>query len=229
MSPALISYHAHSTEARLERLLAFLSEGRDVALVTDAGTPGISDPGAVLVAAARAAGHLVVPIPGASAVATALSASGLSADRYLFLGFLPRKGAERARMLSRAATEEWCVVFFEAAPRLVALLQDLAQAAGPDRSAVVARELTKMHEEFRAGSLGDLADYYSENDPRGEVTVVMRGTGGPAPVPDRTGEALTLGASLLAEGLSRREIVRRLSASLGIPRNEAYRLVMELP
>lgn len=228
-SPALFSYHAHSKASRLDRLLEILREGRDVALVTDAGTPGVSDPGADLVAAARAAGFTVVPVPGASAVATALSASGLPSDRYLFLGFIPRKGAERARLIARAAAEEWSVVFFEAPPRLGALLRDLSAAAGRDRRAVVARELTKLHEEFRVGTLGELEDYYSEIHPRGELTVVLEGTGGPAPPPDRTRDAMEQATALLADGLSRRQVARRLTETLGIPRNEAYRLVMGLP
>jgi len=121
-APALLSFHAHSSERRLETLLEILGDGRDVALVTDAGTPGVSDPGTDLVAAALDAGFAVVPIPGPSAVATALSAAGVPADRYLFLGFVPRKGAERSRLLARAAAEEWSVVLFEAPTRLVALL-----------------------------------------------------------------------------------------------------------
>jgi 16S rRNA (cytidine1402-2'-O)-methyltransferase len=227
--PTLLSYHAHSKTGRSDNLIRLLREGRDVALVTDAGTPGVSDPGADLVAAARAAGCTVVPIPGASAVATALSASGLPSDRYLFLGFLPRKGPERGRLIARAAAEEWSVVFFEAPSRLGALLRDLAAAAGPDRRVVVARELTKLHEELRAGALGELADYYSEIDPRGELTVVLGGAGAAAPLPDRTEEAVEQATALLADGVSRREVVRRLTEALGIPRNEAYRLVMELP
>lgn len=228
-SPTVLSYHAHSRESRLDALLAILGEGRDVALVTDAGTPTVSDPGADLVAAARAAGHTVVPIPGPSAVTVALSAAGLPSDRYLFLGFLPRKGSERARLLARAAGEEWSVVFFEAPPRLGALLRDLVAAAGADRRVVVCRELTKLHEEFRAGPLGELADYYSENAPRGEITVVLEGAGAPGAPPDRTAEAVEQATVMLAEGISRREIVRRLTEVLGIPRNDAYRLVMELP
>lgn len=228
-SPTLLSFHAHSGERRLETLLGILADGRDVALVTDAGTPGVSDPGTDLVAAAREAGFAVVPIPGPSAVATALSAAGLPADRYLFLGFVPRKGSERARLLARAASEEWSVVLFEAPPRLVALLSDLVRAAGPDRRALVARELTKLHEELRAGTLAELADYYSEKPPRGELTIVMEGTGAPAAPPDRTADATEEATALLAEGLSRREVVRRLTETLGLPRNDAYRLVMGLP
>ena len=228
-SPRLLSYHAHSEEPRLEVLLEILHDNRDVALVSDAGTPVVSDPGTDLVAAARASGITVVPIPGPSAVSTALSAAGLKGDRYLFLGFIPRKGSERARLIARAAAEEWSVVFFEAPPRLADLLDDLARAVGGTRRAVVARELTKLHEEFRAGTLAELAGYYSEHPPRGEITIVLEGTGAPAQPPDRTGEAVEQATLLLAEGLTRREVVRRISETLGLPRNDAYRLVMELP
>ena len=228
-SPTLLSFHAHSGERRVETLIEILDDGRDVALVTDAGTPGVSDPGTDLVAAALEAGYTVIPIPGPSAVATALSAAGLPADRYLFLGFIPRKGTERSRLLSRAAAEEWSVVFFEAPSRLVALLGDLVAAAGASRRATVAREMTKLHEELRAGTLAELADYYSGAPPRGELTIVMEGTGTPAPAPDRTADAAEEAAALLAEGLSRREVARRLTETLGMSRNDAYRLVTGLP
>jgi 16S rRNA (cytidine1402-2'-O)-methyltransferase len=228
-APQLLSYHAHSEERRLEGLLEILHEGRDVALVSDAGTPVVSDPGTDLVAAARASGITVVPIPGPSAVATALSAAGLKGDRYLFLGFVPRKGGERTRLLARAAAEEWTVVFFEAPTRLTDLLEDLARVAGGGRRAVVARELTKLHEELRTGTLDELAGYYTEHPPRGEITLVVEGTGAPEEPPDRTAEAVEQATLLLAEGLTRREVVRRLSETLGLPRNDAYRLVMELP
>jgi 16S rRNA (cytidine1402-2'-O)-methyltransferase len=226
--PRVLSFHAHSRPARLATLLEILADDRDVALVTDAGTPGVSDPGAELVAAARAAGSPIVPVPGASAVATALSASGLPADRYLFLGFVPRKGAERARLLQRAAQEEWSVVLFEAPGRLTDLLGDLAALAGDDRQAVVARELTKLHEEVRTGSLRELGEYYSSKEPRGEITVVLAGTGAPPGPPDRTEEARGRALALLADGVTKREATQRLVAELGMARNEAYRLVMEL-
>jgi 16S rRNA (cytidine1402-2'-O)-methyltransferase len=228
-NPTLLSFHAHSDQRRLETILEILSQGRDVALVSDAGTPTVSDPGTDLVAAARDAGFPVVPIPGPSAVATALSAAGLPGDRYLFLGFLPRKGGERNRLLARAAAEEWSVVLFEAPTRLVGLLQDLAAAAGGDRMAVVARELTKVHEELRSGTLAELADYYSEVAPRGELTIVVQGTGTPVAPPERTEDAVEQATALLAEGLTRREVARRLTESLGMSRNDAYRLVTGLP
>jgi 16S rRNA (cytidine1402-2'-O)-methyltransferase len=227
--PTLLSFHAHSAEHRLDSIVDILRSGRDVALVSDAGTPLVSDPGTDLVAEARAAGISVIPIPGPSAVTTLLSAAGLPADRYLFLGFIPRKGRERTRLLTRAAAEEWSVVFFEAPPRLTGLLEDLIPLAGAGRAVVIGRELTKLHEEIRAGTLGEMADYYTAVPPRGELTVILQGTGEPAAPPDRTEDAMEQATTLLAEGLSRREVVQRLTQSLGLPRNEAYKLVMELP
>ena len=173
--PKLVSYHAHSGPKRIDVLLELMAEGRDVALVTDAGTPAISDPGVELVAAARAAGIRVVPIAGPSAVAAALSASGLVGDRYLFLGFLPRKGTPRRRLLERAAGEPWSIVFFEAPGRLTELLEDLIVLCGAQRHAVVARELTKLHEEIRGGTLAELRTFYEMHAPLGEVTVVLSG------------------------------------------------------
>ena len=227
-SPRLLSFHGHSGPGRLQTLLEILADGRDVALVSDAGTPVVSDPGADLVSAVRAAGHAVVPIPGVSAVATALSVCGFPGDRYLFLGFVPRKGAERQRLLARAAAEEWTVVFFEAPTRLAALLADLAALCGPAREAAVARELTKMHEEIRRGSLEELRVHYAAHDARGEITLVLEGTGMPAPPPDRTEEAAELAEALLAEGHTRRDVAEQLTARLGLGRNDAYRMVTEL-
>ncbi len=226
--PLVLSFHAHSPEKRQERLLEILAEGRDVALVTDAGTPGVSDPGETLVAAVRGAGYAIVPVPGPSAVSTALSASGLPADRYLFLGFLPRKGRERERLLGIAAKAEWTVVLYEAPPRLAELLKDLAAVAGGDRQAVVCRELTKMYEEFRPGTLEELASYYEAVPPRGEITVVVAGRSEvePPPAPEDTA---VRAAELLASGLSRKAVVQRLIADVGVARNEAYRIVTSLP
>lgn len=226
--PQLRSFHAHSPERRLESFLELLAGGRDVALVSDAGTPGVSDPGTDLVRAAREGGHVVVPIPGPTAIATVLSASGLSADRFLFLGFVPRRGADRARMLARAATEEWSVVFYEAPGRVVELLEDLLALAGPARRATVGRELTKLHEELRHGSLEELVQHFTATEPRGEFTVVMEGTGLPPSTVDRTEEATTSARQLLADGITRREASQRVAAEFGLSRNDAYRLVMSL-
>jgi 16S rRNA (cytidine1402-2'-O)-methyltransferase len=199
-----------------------------VALVSDAGTPGVSDPGADLVRAARDAGHVVVPIPGPSAIATLLSASGLPADRFLFLGFVPRRGADRSRLLARAAAEEWSVVFYEAPGRVVELLEDLLALAGPARRATIGRELTKLHEEIRHGSLEELAQHVKATEPRGEFTVVLEGTGLPPAIVDRTEEAAASARQLLADGITRREASQRIAAEFGLSRNDAYRLVMSL-
>jgi 16S rRNA (cytidine1402-2'-O)-methyltransferase len=225
----MVTVHAHSEASQSEPILALLNAGQSVALVTDAGTPGISDPGARLVAAVRAGGCPVVPIPGPSAVATALSASGLPADRYLFLGFPARKGREREEELARAAAEPWTVVFYEAPPRLVALLRDLSETCGTQRRAVVARELTKMHEEFRPGTLAELAEWYEAHPPKGEITLLLEGApAAGAATPDL--ETLrAAAAALLAAGLTRKDVVRKLTESSGLGRNEVYRLVMELP
>lgn len=228
-SPRQVTVHAHSEASQAEPIVELLHSGQAVALVTDAGTPGISDPGARLVAAVREAGCPVVPIPGASAVATALSASGLPADRYLFLGFLARKGRARQEELARAAAEPWTVVFYEAPPRLVALLTDLEAVCGPSRRAVVARELTKVHEELRGGTLGELAAWYTATPPKGEITLVLEGNSSPG-APALSEEALREeGAALLEEGFTRKDVVARLTESSGRSRNEVYRLVMELP
>ncbi len=223
----LISFHAHSSDRALERILRILSEGRDVALITDAGTPAISDPGVVLVAAARERGIPIVTIPGPTAVAASLSVSGISGDRYVFLGFLPRKGSDRRRFLMTVASSEWTVVLFEAPNRVTQLLADLAEVCGPERQAVVSRELTKVFEETRAGTLQELSEHYAEAPVRGEVTVVVAGTGKPRveePPPDPGERA----KALLAEGLSRKDVAHRLAEETGISRNTAYRLVSEL-
>ena len=223
----LVSFHAHSSERALERILRILSEGRDVALITDAGTPAISDPGVDLVAAAHERGIPVVTIPGPNAVAASLAVSGISGDRYLFLGFLPRKGSDRRRLLSTAATSEWTVVIFEAPNRVTQLLTDLIEVCGPERAAAVSRELTKVFEETRPGTLQELSEHYAEAPARGEVTVVVAGTGKPRaeqapPNPAERAKAL------LAEGLSRKDVANRLVDETGISRNAAYKLVNEL-
>jgi len=225
----LVSFHAHSTERALDRLLRLLGGGSDVALVTDAGTPTVSDPGAELVAAARARGIPVVTIPGPTAVAAALAVSGLAADRYVFLGFLPRKGGERRRLLELVAASEWTVVLFEAPNRVAELLADLAAACdgGVDRLASVSRELTKVFEETRAGTLAELAGYYAEAPPRGEVTVVVAGTG-KAPAAEVPIDPEARARALLAQGMTRKDVADQIAEEAGISRNAAYRLVNDL-
>ncbi len=223
----LVSFHAHSSDAALRRILHLLGSGKDVALVTDAGTPVVSDPGAVLVTAARERDIPVVTVPGPTAVAAALSVSGLGADRYVFLGFLPRKGGERRRLLATVAESEWTVVLFEAPLRVRELLQDLVAVCGGERRAAVARELTKLFEETRAGTLSELAGYYAEAPPRGEVTVVVAGSGKPVRE-ERPPDPEARARALLAQGMTRSDVAAQIAAETGITRNTAYRLVNEL-
>ena len=220
----MVSVHAHAPAARLGEVLSALEAGSAVALLTDAGTPGISDPGAELVRLARAAGAAVAVVPGPSAVVAALSVSGLPADRYTFVGFLPRSGSARRRLLDGIAASEWTVVAFEAPPRTVKLLEDLGAVLSPERPAVVARELTKVHEECRTGTLAELAGYYREHPPRGEVTVIVAGQARPSRSPDHE-VARERAHALLAQGLTRKDAAGRLVRELGLPRNQAYRLV----
>jgi 16S rRNA (cytidine1402-2'-O)-methyltransferase len=224
----LVSAHEHNEASRAESVVRWLDEGLSVALVTDAGTPLLSDPGSRIVRKAVAAGHEVVPIPGASALLAALVGSGLPADRFTFYGFIPRKGGARAALLEEIARTPHTVVLYESPQRLGSLLADLAPAAGSERRAAVAREITKLHEEFVRGTLGELADRYADAPPLGEIVVVMDGRTA-APDPEAAAEvARGLARELLADGVSPTSVVRRLREELGIPRNQAYQLVHEV-
>lgn len=225
IAASMVSLHAHSGSAAIERLLDRVAGGEDAAYVTDAGTPGISDPGGLLAERAHARGIPVVPIPGPGAVLAALSAAGFPADRFVFAGFLPRRGAARTELLTRLAREPWTVVCYEAPGRAAALLEALGEHCGPERPAAVARELTKLHEDVRRGTLGALAAYYREHPPRGEVTVVVGGR--PASAPDATSpteDAATVVAELRGSG-SPAAVAKELARRLGISRQDAYRLL----
>lgn len=224
------SLHAHNEAARTAQVLERLGRGEELALVSDAGTPLVSDPGARLVREVTAAGHRVVPIPGPSAVLAALVASGLPADRFAFLGFAPRKGEERAALLDRVALSRETAVLFESPERLVRLLEELADACGTDRPAAVARELTKVHEEVFRGTLGEALAYYQESPPRGEVTVVVAAATDPSgPDAADEGAARALARSLLDEGRRASDVAREVARRLGLPRNRAYEIVHTLP
>lgn len=228
VSRELVSIHSHSRPEQVERLLDRVDAGEDVAYVTDAGTPGVSDPGASVAARAHARGIPVVPVPGPAAVIAALAAAGFPADRFLFIGFLPRKGTARAALLDRVAGETWTSVCYEAPGRTVALLRDLAARCGPERAAAVARELTKIYEEVRRGTLGELIQYYQEHAPRGEVTVVVgaRQAGAPAAVAaEEQVDVLGLVQAMRAGGSTPGAIAKELSRRLGISRHDAYRLL----
>lgn len=217
----LEAHHEHNEAATTPSLVGRLQLGARLALVSDAGTPLLSDPGARLVAAVAAAGIPVVPIPGASALLAALVGAALPADRFTFFGFAPRKGPERRAMIGDIAALRHTAVLYEAPSRVGDTLGDLAAAGAGDRPAAVARELTKQFEEFRRGTVRELAEFYAETAPRGEVVIVVQG-GEEPPLDEDALRARAL--ALRAEGLSARDVVRVLMEDAGAPRNLAYRL-----
>lgn len=220
----LTSYHEHNKLSKLPALLDALRE-KDVALVTDAGTPGISDPGYELVDAALEAGIRVVPVPGASAITTALAVAGVTADRFVYLGFLPRRRAARKRLLESLDAEGRTIIAFEAPHRLRSALTDLHETLG-ERRIAVCRELTKLHEEVFRGTASEALQHFAE--PRGEFTLVIEGgpkTNARAPAP--TDDARSLAARFRADGLGSKTSVSQLMREAGLTRREAYRLWLE--
>ena len=218
----MVPAHQHNEAARSADLCRRMLAGQTVALVSDAGAPGVSDPGARVVEAALAAGIPVTAIPGPSAVQAALAASGLPADRYAFVGFFPRKAAERRELLAALADPPMTLVGFESPRRLPGLLADLA-ALDPERTVAVCRELTKLHEEVARGSAAELAERFGE-PPKGEVTVVV---GPPAPAGDPDPARLGAGAEILLEaGLTPGRAAEALAALGAAPRNAAYRAAL---
>ncbi|MCH7992491.1 MAG: 16S rRNA (cytidine(1402)-2'-O)-methyltransferase [Gemmatimonadetes bacterium] len=224
----LVSLHAHNERARIARILGWLEAGESLALVSDAGTPLVSDPGGRVVAAVAEGGYDIVPIPGPSAVLAALISSGLPTDRFVFLGFPERKGKGRRALLERVASSEETVVLFESPRRLVALLEALVEACGPERRVSVARELTKIYEEIRRGTLVEVAAYYRERPPKGEVTLVVAAGEQDALAADREAEAVSLAEELIGEGMKPSAAARELTNRLRVARNDAYRIVHDL-
>ncbi|MBI2777869.1 MAG: 16S rRNA (cytidine(1402)-2'-O)-methyltransferase [Chloroflexi bacterium] len=230
----VVSYHARSGPAREAHLLEHLRGGAALALVTDAGTPAVSDPGMELAAAWAAEGGRVEAIPGASAVLAAVAVSGLAGPRWAFEGFLPRSGRERRDRLARIAADERGTVLFEAPGRAAATLRDLAAACGTGRPGAVCRELTKVHEQVVRGALGDLAAALADGSipPRGEFVLVVGGVEGDSTAVIDAAAAAAAGArlatalaeidSLVAGGLRRSEAVRRVADETGIPRRALY-------
>ncbi len=221
----LISHHANSSQSETAAVLDALADG-DCALVTDAGTPGISDPGAIVVEAAHRAGHRVVPIPGASALAAAVSASGLVAGPFMMLGFLPRKGNDRRRAMARIAIAGMPVVLFEAPSRIGDTLRDLASSVG-NRPIAVARELTKVHEEIVRGSLVDLAAHFADREVKGEVVIVL---GESSDYVDEAApsDIAALVQQLRASGMSASAAAREVAELTGMPRSEVYDLARNM-
>ncbi|MBX3133386.1 MAG: 16S rRNA (cytidine(1402)-2'-O)-methyltransferase [Gemmatimonadaceae bacterium] len=219
----LLAYHEHNEAQATPGLVARLVAGESLALVSDAGTPLLSDPGLRLVQAAIAAGVQVSAVPGASALLAALAGAGLATGRFTFFGFLPRKGGERTRVLGEVVALAHTAVLYEAPSRLAATLADLAAAGAGERATVVARELTKQYEEFRRGTVAELAAYYADHEPRGEIVIVLDGA--PDGAPDE-GALRARAAELRAAGKGAREIQQALLAA-GASRNVAYRLAHE--
>lgn len=220
----LVSAHEHNEAARSARVVEWLDAGEELALVTDAGTPLVSDPGGRIAEAALAAGHELVPVPGPSAVLAALVASGLPAEPFTFYGFLARSGRERTERLDELATLRHTAVLYESPARLVRLLETLAERSPGDRRVAVARELTKLHEEVRRGTLTEVAEYYRGTRVRGEVVVVVEGTTGVSAAVDAEAAA-ALAVALLEEGGRPSVVAREVARRLGIPRNLAYEIV----
>jgi len=218
----LLSLHAHNEQARSAEVLGLLASGATVAVVSDAGTPALSDPGQRLVAAAVAAGVTVQAVPGPSAALAALVVSGLPTDRFAFEGFLPRRGAERRRRLEALGRAPVTTVLFEAPGRVAATLAELAAACGEERAVVVARELTKLHEEVWRGPLSGAVAHFSGGEVRGEIVVVLSGAPPSAVTePDDAAVAAAMGVRL-AGGDSMRNAAAATAATLGVARRRAY-------
>ncbi len=223
-----ISYHQHNRQQRLPELLNQLTGGKTIALVTDAGMPSISDPGYELVQGAIEAGISVIPIPGATAGITALSASGLPTDRFVFEGFLPASGQERQQRLEVLAAESRTLIFYESPYRLQQTLEDFANIFSPSRQIVLARELTKLHEQFWRGTIEDAIAYYTDHEPKGEFTLILAGA--PAETPVLSEVALKAELSqLINQGLSRSQAARQLSHLTNLPRRHLYQMALSLP
>ena len=220
----LVAYHEHNEAKATPGLVARLLRGESLALVSDAGTPLLSDPGARLVRAAADSGVRVSPVPGASALLAALVASGLDVDRFTFFGFLARKGTERRAAIDELVEARHTAVIYEAANRVEDTLAQLAESGAGDRTTIVARELTKQYEELRRGTVAELAAYYGQSPPRGEVVIVIAGR---TPQSVSEEELRARATALRAEGRSARDVAAVLSAELGAPRNVAYRLAHE--
>lgn len=225
----LTSYHKHNERSKGEELIAKIKEGLKVALVSDAGMPGISDPGYDLVVKAREEDLPIVPIPGATASLSALVVSGLPTDRFVFEGFLPRKGKERRHILEQLKTEKRTVILYEAPHRLITTLKDLFQVLG-NRKLVLAREITKKHEEFMQGTITSLLTHYKSNEPKGEFTMVL----GPAdPLADETEQptleqAIAQVLSMEKAGKDRKTAIKEVAKNLGFPKREVYNAMVKV-
>jgi 16S rRNA (cytidine1402-2'-O)-methyltransferase len=220
-----ISYHEHNSHGRIPELLEHLQYGKAIALVSDAGMPGISDPGYELIKACIDHGITVVPIPGASAVITALSAAGLPTDRFIFDGFLPAKSQQRKKYLESLQGESRTLVFYESPHRLRDTLADLGAVLGSDRSIVIARELTKLYEEFWRGTVEDAIAHYQQKEPQGEYTLLVAGNP-PSQIQLTETELKAELLQLMHQGISRSQASRQLAKDTSLSRRYLYQLAL---
>jgi 16S rRNA (cytidine1402-2'-O)-methyltransferase len=225
----LISLHAHNETSRTREVLEWLAGGEDLALVSDAGTPLVSDPGQTVVKRVIEGGHRVVPIPGPSAALAALVGSGFGGDRFSFFGFLPRKGPERAELLERLADCPEPVVLYESPERILSLLDALTDVCEDQREVSVGRELTKLHEEFVRGTLAEVRAHFEAHRPRGEFAVVVSGTSRPAGNENVDEPAIrALASALLDGGQSASRAAKEVARRLKLPKNLTYAVVQRL-
>ena len=225
-SKKLVVINEHTEYDAREEIVSLVTTGSNVALITDAGTPGISDPGERLVVAVINAGGVVTAVPGPSALTMALVISGLPTSRFVFEGFLPRSGAERTERLAMATTESRTTVFYEAPHRLVKTLSDLTTACGAMRGVVLARELTKLHEEIWRGTLQDANMHVAKTEPRGEYVIILEPAQPPAPPTDE--ELLAAIRAEIAKGVSRKDSAARVSARFGVAKRTVYELALQV-
>jgi 16S rRNA (cytidine1402-2'-O)-methyltransferase len=227
ITKSLVSYHDHNESRRTPELLQRLRQGASIALVSNAGTPGISDPGYRLVCAAAEAGLRIVPVPGATAASAALSASGLPTDAFVFVGFLSKKAGKRLTQMKALASEARTVILYESPQRIVALVAELRQTLG-DRRAVLARELTKIHEEFIRGRLsGILETLQARPEVKGECTLLLSGAEPREPLPwDEAREEIRRALASASGGIS--ELARELAHKHGLPRKAVYAEAMRI-
>ncbi|MGK7935927.1 MAG: 16S rRNA (cytidine(1402)-2'-O)-methyltransferase [Xenococcaceae cyanobacterium] len=224
-----ISYHAHNQNFRTAELLSHLEQGKSIALVTDAGMPGISDPGYEMVVAAIEAQIKVVPIPGVTAALTALTVSGLSTDRFIFEGFLPVRGKERKERLASLQHETKTLIFYEAPHRIITTLTDLGAILGTETRIVLARELTKIHEEFWRGTIESaIALYTNHRQAKGEYTLIVAGKSATETLVLSEAELKTELAQLLQQGMTRSQASRHLAQLTSLSRRQIYQLALEI-
>lgn len=230
ISKPLISFYREKEKAATERVIDLLAEGKKIALVSDAGTPGISDPGSLLVKRAVEEGFLVIPVPGASALLPALAASGLSTERFVFEGFLPRKKKELRELLKSLRNERRTIVIYESPHRLIDTLQELKESLGAGRKMVIAREITKVHEEFWRGSLGEAFSVWTSREIKGEFTLIIEGRAEKDEVTENKEKYQVLYLEILKginQGGRLSSIVREVAAREGVSRRGLYQWFLE--